>query len=329
MYNEGIKTFLADVALAGRRRVKIKAGTTTTPPEVEYAGAGEDYIGITEYAVIADDPVAVKLKSAPGTFEVEVTVGASIAVGTVLYGAANGMLSDTSNGSAQAVALEAGETNAIIEVVPYNVKSTTAGTVSLADAGGIVTGVTVEAAIAEIMTGIKTAQYSLFPSHICKEDGTALTVWADGAGGVGWAQLASKEIAIRWNPHATPDDIALQFPIPQDVDVTADMVLHLMGAIVKAGADEVDSPVLTAEAYFSVSGAAPGADTNCGGDSGEFLTTADDAWQEKTLTIALADIPANPSVLTVILHPKDGQLGTDDFVLLTPWIEAKRACLTA
>jgi len=329
MWNEGVKTFIADVALEGRRRVKIKAGTTTTPPEVEYAGAGEDYIGITEYAAAADDQVAVKLKGGPGTYEIEVTIGAAIARGTILYGAANGMMSDASSGSAQAVALEAGEENAIIEVVPYNVKSTTAATVSVADAGNIITAATVEAALAEIMTGIKTAQYTLLPQHICMEDGTALTVFADGVSGVGWTQLSSKDLALRWNNQATPDDIALQFVIPQDVDVTADMVLHLMGAIVKAGANEVDSPVVTVEAYFSTPGAAPGADANCGGDSGEFLVAATDTYQEKTLTIALADIPANPSVLTLVLHPKDGQLGTDDFLLLTPWIEAKRACLTS
>lgn len=329
MYNEGIKTFIAGEALEGRRRVKIETGTVTTPPEVVYAAAGEDYDGVTEYAVDDGAQVAVKLKNAQGTFEVECIVDAAISRGTVLYGANDGMLSDAASGSAQAVALEPGEDNAIIEVVPYNVKSTTAGTVSIADTAGIFAGATVEAALAEIMKGIKTAQYAIMPQHIAKEDGTALTVFADGASGVGWTQLANKDLALRWNNNANPDDIIMQFVIPQDVDVTADMVLHLMGAIVKAGENEADSPVIAVEAYFSVPGAAPGADDDCGGDSGEFLTAATNTFQEKTLTIALANIPANPSVLTLVLHPKDGQLGTDDFILLTPWIEAKRACLTA
>jgi hypothetical protein len=119
------------------------------------------------------------------------------------------------------------------------------------------------------------------------------------------------------------------FVLPQDLDDDADVVVHLLGAIVKAGANEVDSPVFTVEAYFDVDGAAPGADTNCGGESGEFLTAAEAALQEKTLTIAAADVPAAPTVLTLIFHPKDGQLGTDDFVLLPPWLEVTRKCLTS
>jgi hypothetical protein len=43
----------------------------------------------------------------------------------------------------------------------------------------------------------------------------------------------------------------------------------------------------------------------------------------------LADLPAVPSVLTLIFNPTDGQLGTDDFVLAGLWIEAKRQCLTS
>jgi hypothetical protein len=72
----------------------------------------------------------------------------------------------------------------------------------------------------------------------------------------------------------------------------------------------------------------PEADADCGGTSGEFLTNADAAWQEKTLTIAAADVPAAPCVLTLVMHPTDGQLGTDDFVMLHPWLEVTRKCLT-
>ena len=329
MYNEGIKTFLAGEDLAARRRIKIKAGTVTTPPEVAYADAGEDYIGVTEYAVESGDLVACRLNTYPGTFEVECIVDSAIARGTVLYGANDGMVSDASSGSAQGIALEAGADNQHIEMAPWNVKSTTAATVSIADSGSLITGTTVEAALAEIMQGIKTAQHTIAPTIICLEDGTALGKFADGETGVGWAQLSNKDLAIRWNNQATPDDIIMQFVMPQDFNDEANVVLHLMGAIVKAGADEADSPVITAEAYFSEVGADPAADTDCGGDSGEFLTTADAAYQEKTLTITAANAPAAPCVLTCVLHPKDGQLPADDFVLLTPWLEVTRKCLTA
>lgn len=328
-WNEGIKTFTAGEDLEARRRVKIKSGTTTTPPEVVYADAGEDFIGVTEYAVLDGSPVAIKMNNAPGTFEIECAVDSAIARGTVLYGAADGKVSDASSGTAQGISLEAGVDGAIIEVAPWNVKATNAGTVSVADSSSLITGATVEAALAEIMTGIKTAQCALFPQLIAAEDGTALPKFADGASGVGWAQLSNKELALRWNNNATPDKVALQFVMPQDLDDSKAAVLHLMGAIVKAGADETDSPVFTVEAYFSTAAADPGADDNCGGETGEFLTTANANWQEKTLSIALADVPAAPCVLTLVLNPKDGQLGTDDFVLLTPWLEVTRKCLTA
>lgn len=328
MYNEGIKTFLAGENLAARRRVKIKSGTVTAPPEVVYADAGEDYIGVTEYAVPLGDLVACRLNTYPGTFEVECIVDSAIARGTVLYGADDGRVSDAAAGTAQGIALEAGEDYQHIETAPWNVKATTASTVSVADTAGLIAGATVEAALAEIMQGIKTGQHVIVPSAIRLEEGTALGKFEDGATGVGWAQLSNKDLAIRWNNQATPDDIIMQFVMPRDFNDEADVVVHLMGAIVKAGADEADSPALTVEAYFSEVGAAPAADANCGGDSEEFLTTAGAAWQEKILTITAANAPAAPCVLTCVVHPKDGELPADDFVLLTPWLEVTRKCLT-
>ena len=118
MWNEGKKTFTAGEDLAAKRRVKIKSGTTTTPPEVEYADAGAAFIGITEYSVDSGDQVAVKLKNAEGTFEVECVIDTAIARGTSLYGAADGKLSDAVSGTAQATSLEAAAVdNEHLEVV--------------------------------------------------------------------------------------------------------------------------------------------------------------------------------------------------------------------
>ncbi|HSV27259.1 MAG TPA: hypothetical protein VLH60_05140 [Sedimentisphaerales bacterium] len=150
--NEGIKTFIAGEALEARRRVKIESGTVTTPPEVVYADAGEDYIGVTEYAVADGDQIAVRMNSYPGTFEIECIVDSAIARGTVLYGANDGRVSDTAVGTAQGISLEAGEDNAIIEVAPWNIKATTAATVSHADAGDhfAAAEATVEAALQKL-----------------------------------------------------------------------------------------------------------------------------------------------------------------------------------
>lgn len=155
MWNEGIKTFIAGEDLEARRRVKIESGTTTTPAEVVYADAGEDWIGVTEYAVKDGDPISVKLNNSPGTFEIECDVDSAINRGTVLYGAADGKVSDAAVGSAQGIAMETGEDGAIIEVAPWNVKSTSAGNVSQADAGNHFSSVetTVEAALQKLAKG--------------------------------------------------------------------------------------------------------------------------------------------------------------------------------
>jgi len=135
MWNEGIKTFTAGEDLEARRRVKIESGTTSDPPEIVYADAGEDWIGVTEYAVKDGEPIAVKLNNSPGTFEIECVVDSEIARGTVLYGANDGKISDAAVGTTQGIAMETGEDDAIIEVAPWNVKVTTAALAAIADPG--------------------------------------------------------------------------------------------------------------------------------------------------------------------------------------------------
>ncbi|MFA4904467.1 MAG: hypothetical protein WC600_17170 [Desulfobaccales bacterium] len=326
MQNEGFPTFIANGALAARRHVKLSAGTVTAPPQVEYAGAGELGIGITQYAAADGEPVAVKLWGSPGTFEV--TASKAIAEAAVLYPAASGKVSDAAVGTAVGTALEAGVTDSIMEMVRSPFLATTAATVSVADANGNMTGVTVEAVLDELETGMKTAQYAIQPLGITLETGAPTVVFADGAAD-GFTQLTNKEVGLRWNNGANPTKMAARFLIPPDLDPAADIVVHFLGAIVKAGANEADSPTITCEAYFAAAGAAMLADANCGGVSGEFLTAQTDKYQEKTLNIASADIPAVASILTLIFNPTDGQLPADDFVLAEVWLEVTRQCLTS
>jgi hypothetical protein len=327
MFTDRNKTFLAGSALEPNRRVKFSSGSVTEPFEVIYAGAGEYGIGITLGRAASGDPIAVKLWNDPGTFQIE--ANGAIALGANLYGTASGRVDDSGTGTIQFIALKAASgAGSIIEVAINPYLATAAGSVSIADSGSLITGATVEAALAEIMQGIKTTQYFLQPAAITLETGAPTVVFANGAAD-GFTQLTNKEVALRWNNGANPTKMAARFVIPPDLDPTADMVVHFLGAIVKAGANEVDSPTITCEAYFAAAGAAMLADANCGGTSGEFLTAATDTYQEKTLAIALADLPAVPSVLTLIFNPTDGQLGTDDFVLAGLWIEAKRQCLTS
>ncbi len=324
-----IKTFIAGEDLAAYRRVRIMTdspATTTDPPEVVYADAAEDYIGVTEYAAADGDPVSVKLNCYPGTLEIECTVSSAIARGTVLYGAADGKISDASSGSAQGVAIEAADASGdVIEVAPWGVKSTSAANVTVADTNSNMTGGTVEAVLNELEVATKTAQYTILPDWIAKEDGTALTAYAASPASVGIAQISSKASVIQWTANATPDDIVAHFTLPQDYDDTKDLIVHLLGC--PAAASPANTPVFTIEAYFDVAGAAVGADTNCGGESGEFAASTN--LQEKTLTITAANAEAAPCALTLVLHPKDGECSDVDFYLAGLWLEATRKNLTS
>lgn len=319
-WNAGIKTFTAYEDLEARRRVKIKSGTTATPPEVEYADAGEDWIGVTEYAVLEGQPVAVKLNNAPGSFEIECDVSSEIARGTVLYGANDGKVSDASNGSAQGIALEAGEDDAIIEVAVWNVKANTAANTTIEDTDGFTLKATVEAALAEIYQHLVSAQATIpIPlGSLTLEDGTAITKFSAGDSATpGFSQESDKEVVLRWNNHATPGAVAFSIPMPQDLDESKDLVIHWLAKM----SDANDTPDLVAEAYFDAG------DTDCAGTDDEI--DGGTSLAEYTNTIDAADVPASPSVLTVVFGPKSAELGTDDCLVYGVWLEYTRKILTA
>lgn len=110
----GIKTFIATTDLVAFRRVKLTAGGATN---VEYAGAGEAYIGYTVTDVKLGNPIGVALKSTGRTFKA--VAAEALAAGASLYGAANGKVQDTVAGSIQNTALEAATADGdVIEVLP-------------------------------------------------------------------------------------------------------------------------------------------------------------------------------------------------------------------
>jgi hypothetical protein len=327
MFTKENRSFIATAAIEPNRRVKLSAGTVTSPPSVEYAGAGEYGIGISLTRAALGAMVTVKLWNDGGTFQIE--ANGAIAEAANLYGTANGRVDDAGTGTVQFAALQAASgAGSVIECTINPYLATAAGSVSIADTGNLITGATVEAALAEIMQGIKTAQYLIQPAAITLETGAPTLVFADGAAD-GFTQLTNKEVGLRWNNGANPTKMAARFLIPPDLDPAADIVVHFLGAIIKAGGAEADSPTITCEAYFAASGAAMLADADCGGASGEFLTAATNTYQEKTRSIAAADIPAGASVLTLIFNPTDGQLPADDFVLAGVWLEVTRQCLTS
>jgi hypothetical protein len=327
MWNEGSKTFKADEKLEAHRRVKIDTtNTTAAPPKILYADAGEDYIGVTEFSAATGDLVSVKLNDAPGTLEIECTIGSAINVGTTLYGAADGKVSDTSSGTAQGIAMQAASaSNEHIEVAPWNVKATTAATVSIADAGGFTSESTVEAALQEIYQDLLTAQHFIPIPLMTLREASTFDVGAIAANG---GVLASDTTPIleainggtdgcqrlTWAT-GDVDQVIAQVPLPPDLDATANMVVH--ARVAASGA--TDTPSWTMESFFN-EGDTKVSDTLAAGG-------ATSTYAEITGTIALADVPAGAQMLTIGFTPAshDG----NHFYMTGLWIECTRSILTS
>jgi hypothetical protein len=100
--NLGAKAFTAGEDLEAYRRVKLSTGSGS---QVEYADAGEDFIGITAGKVASGDFITVKLKTSGRTFKL--VADGAIDAGGDFYGADDGKVSATVSGSIIGKALEA------------------------------------------------------------------------------------------------------------------------------------------------------------------------------------------------------------------------------
>ena len=323
-YSTKSKTFIAYEALAANRLVKIKSGTTSDPPEVEYADAGEDAIGCTEVAAAITTPVNVKMLNNSGTFELEAAVGSSIVRGTLLYAANDGKVSDTSTGSVVGIALQTAVTGAVIEVAVNPRKPTTAAGTSIVDSGTFTSAATVEAALAEIYQDIFSIQQFLpIPLNTLRETSNFAVGNIAANGGV----LASDTTPIlapingatdgcqtlAWAP-SNNDQVVFQTPLPPDIDLTKDIVVHCrlksagttnaVGFTVDSFFDEGDTKVVDAT-----------------------TTNQTATWAEKIATIAAADLPATAQTLTIGLTPAAHT--TDIMYCSAVWLEYRRAIRTS
>ena len=327
-WTEGVLSLKANEALEAHRRVKIDtSATTANPAKIVYAGAGEDFVGITLGSAASGDMVSVMPNSHAGTFEVECKVGSAINVGTVLYGAASGKVSDTSSGTAQGVSLQvAGASNEHIEVAFWNVKATTAATVSIADSGNIITASTVEAALAEAFVNMLSIQayipisiYSLRKvtgmappnkAAVCGVLGSdTVPILGPKTGATAGCQV------VKWAAAAV-SAVAFQVALPPDLNADADLVLH---GRVACTATATDIPSFTLASYFQETGAVV-SDTFAA--SGATTTFA-----EITATIALADVPTGAQTLTGRLTP--GTHASSGWSLSSLWLEYKKKVLTS
>jgi hypothetical protein len=325
MLNEGIKTFTANGALTAKMRVKVTAGSTTVPPQVEVAGAGEQHIGITEYAAATGTLVAVRLRTYPGTHEG--VAKEALAVGATLYGAAAGGVKDTSDGTAIGIALEeATNSGDIIEFIDFTVISTTAATVSAA-AGGLSIPATVQAALAELYQGLVKTVQGFLPIPLTSFRELAAGIFINAAGNGGLLATDTTPILsnigdgdgmrIAWAAGNT-DQIEAQVILPPDCDGTADVVVHMLAS---KDANNNNACHLDGEAYFGES------DADCfpGASAANLLVQAKG---EYTATIAGADVPDTQADanMTLVLMP-EAHAG-DAVYLHAVWIEYKKKLLT-
>lgn len=313
-FTEGPVTFTAGEELAAHRRVKLKSGSTTTPLEVEYAGAGEDFIGITMDHAEEADLIAVAGLCREGTFLV--TAAGTFSAMADIYGAADGKVDDTASGTAYFKALEAATGDGdIVEVILHPGVSTTAATVSISDDDEHTAEVTVEGALAEIYAHVLNAQNFLaVPLASCLEtDGTNATALTGSTTPI--LDMANGDtdsgLVLTWEA-SNSDAILFQTPLPPDLDTSADLVIHLRA---KSGG-ATDTPVISADSYFNEG------DTKVEDDSAALGA----AYAENTITIAAADIPAGAQTLTVELTP--GAHTTDTVVLSAIWIEYTKTLLS-
>lgn len=159
--------------------------------------------------------------------------------------------------------------------------------------------------------------------------GTPMAAFADNASSNPGVTLAnSKAVALRWNNNGTQTAVWLpSIPMPQDLDDAADIVIHALAS--KSGATVGDATTFTFAAFFQTAAALHDADTDCGGASSALTGDATaKTVAEVTRTIAAADVPAAPCVLSLSVKPTDGTLGTDDAMIHAIWIEYTRKPLT-
>lgn len=307
-YTEKILTLTAGEALLKYRRVKVKSGTATDPVEVVYADGGEQALGVVERDTASGSPVAIRYLGYGGS--VEGCALSSFARGATLYSAASGRIDDAASGTSTGIALEAATASGdIVEYIPFPVISTTAATVSIADAGGFTAQTTVEAAEQEIYQHILSAQLFI---------PIPLTAWmiGDGTNTVSYGGPATDPIldytngdtdsALRFTwAAASVEEIICQVPLPPNLDVTADLVLHMW-----CGKDaNANTVTLASDAYFNVG------DTKVEDVTATIAQTA----AETTITIAAADVPAGAQTLTIELTPS-AHAG-DALYLYATWLE--------
>jgi len=308
-YTDGPKTFLAGEDLEIYRRVKIETGTTTVPPEVVYADAGEAFIGITCIAAKDGEYISVQPITKDGTFML--TAKEAFDLGADLYGAADGKVQDTSSGTAFFTALEAATADGDhVECALNPGVSTTAATVTHSNA--LTSEVTAGAMLDEIYDALLNPQKTIpIPlGAITMEDGTVLTKQATTVTGI--AQIADKEQVIMIPVNCSSgENLGFSVPVPQDLDDSAAITIHVLAG----KAADLDVLTLDCEVYPCAAGDVANADIQ---DTA--AQTITEAASELVFTCGADGVLAAPGTLTGVLA-LGGTNDGDAVYIYGAWIE--------
>lgn len=131
-------------------------------------------------------------------------------------------------------------------------------------------------------------------------------------------------MVMQWQDNATPTAAWASVPLPQDLDDTAAIEIHVLASKSGTTSTSGDVTTFTIAAYFQTVGALYDADTDHGGATGAVTAGTAKAVREVSLSIAENAVPASPSVLTFSMKPTDGTLTTDDVYVHGVWIEYTR-----
>ena len=223
---------------------------------------------------------------------------------------------DSVNGYFYGFALETVEADATTKIQVMHVPSPGAGTLASGGVGtaqladNAVTAAKLNGALATGFIPLMLASWREVASDdiqnlaahggILAKDSTPILEYTNG----------DTDSAIRLNYAAADvNEIAIQIPLPPDLDVTGDIEIHLRAAM--GGA--TDSPAMASDVFF-----------NEGDTKVEDTVTVDQdtTVTEYTITVAAADVPAGAQTMSIELTP--GAHGTDALHVYAIWIEYTR-----
>jgi hypothetical protein len=198
----------------------------------------------------------------------------------------------------------------------------TAANTAITDAGGFTSETNVEAALQEIYQDLLSVQSFIPISLMTFREATNFDVDNIAAnGGILASDTTPVLDAINaatdgcqrllW-ANTNNDQVITQIPLPPDLDVTKDIVLHFR---IVSGST-TDAVGFTVASFFNEG------DTSVADTSGTNQTAT---WAEVVATIAAADIPAGAQTLTIGLTPVAHT--TDTMAMSACWIEYGRAIL--